>query len=752
MKVIKRSGHVEDVKFDKVTNRISKLTHDPYDISQAVDASMIAQQVFSSMHDGISTQDIDTLSAEICIGMITRDPDYEILATRIIASNIQKTVPNTFHISMQNLNEAGIITDEVVEAAATVSDKIIPSRDFDFGYFGLKTLEKSYLQRLDGKVMETPQYMFMRVAIGIHGNDIDSVLETYDHMSRGNFIHATPTLFNSGTHRPQMSSCFLIANKGDSIDGIYGSLTECAQISKWAGGIGLHIHDVRANKSKIRGTNGQSDGVIPMLRVFNATARYVNQAGRRKGSIAVYMEPWHADILEFLDLRLNQGDEESRCRDLFTSMWIPDLFMKRVEEGGMWSLFCPDAAPGLSDVYGKEFEDLYMKYEADGIANSVIPALDVWKSIIKSQSETGTPYMLYKDACNSKSNQKNLGTIKSSNLCTEIIEYTAPDETAVCNLASIALPKYVKDGKYDYEELHRVTKIATKNLNRVIDRNFYPVETARKSNMRHRPIGLGVQGLADVFCMLRLPFESEEAKVINTHIFETIYHAALESSCELADVNGSYETFEGSPISKGILQFDMWETNDKTRPHSGMYDWDAMRERVKKGVYNSLLVAPMPTASTAQILGNNECFEPWTTNIYLRRTLAGEFVVVNKHLIEDLKAAGIWSKEMKDLMVKASGSIQNITDIPDTIKSLYKTVWEISQKTIIDMASDRGRYIDQSQSMNLFIENPTLSKLSSMHMYAWKSGLKTGMYYLRSKAKAKPIQFSLEAECLACSA
>ena len=752
MKVIKRSGHVEDVKFDKVTNRISKLTHDPYDISQAVDASMIAQQVFSSMHDGISTQDIDTLSAEICIGMITRDPDYEILATRIIASNIQKTVPNTFHISMQNLNEAGIITDEVVEAAAMVSDKIIPSRDFDFGYFGLKTLEKSYLQRLDGKVMETPQYMFMRVAIGIHGNDIDSVLETYDHMSRGNFIHATPTLFNSGTHRPQMSSCFLIANKGDSIDGIYGSLTECAQISKWAGGIGLHIHDVRANKSKIRGTNGQSDGVIPMLRVFNATARYVNQAGRRKGSIAVYMEPWHADILEFLDLRLNQGDEESRCRDLFTSMWIPDLFMKRVEEGGMWSLFCPDAAPGLSDVYGKEFEDLYMKYEADGIANSVIPALDVWKSIIKSQSETGTPYMLYKDACNSKSNQKNLGTIKSSNLCTEIIEYTAPDETAVCNLASIALPKYVKDGKYDYEELHRVTKIATKNLNRVIDRNFYPVETARKSNMRHRPIGLGVQGLADVFCMLRLPFESEEAKVINTHIFETIYHAALESSCELADVNGSYETFEGSPISKGILQFDMWETNDKTRPHSGMYDWDAMRERVKKGVYNSLLVAPMPTASTAQILGNNECFEPWTTNIYLRRTLAGEFVVVNKHLIEDLKAAGIWSKEMKDLMVKASGSIQNITDIPDTIKSLYKTVWEISQKTIIDMASDRGRYIDQSQSMNLFIENPTLSKLSSMHMYAWKSGLKTGMYYLRSKAKAKPIQFSLEAECLACSA
>tara|TARA_B110000240_G_scaffold108603_1_gene122136 strand:- start:1605 stop:3407 length:1803 start_codon:yes stop_codon:yes gene_type:complete len=600
--------------------------------------------------------------------------------------------------------------------------------------------------------METPQYMFMRVAIGIHGQDEESVLETYHHMSMGNFIHATPTLFNSGTPRPQMSSCFLIANKGDSIDGIYGTLTECAQISKWAGGIGLHIHDVRANKSKIRGTNGQSDGIIPMLRVFNATARYVNQAGRRKGSIAIYVEPWHADIMEFLELRLNQGDEESRCRDLFSAMWIPDLFMKRVEENGQWSLFCPDTAPGLSDVYGDEFEELYTKYEREGLAVKTIPVLDVWKSIIKSQSETGTPYMLYKDACNSKSNQKNLGTIKSSNLCTEIIEHTNPEETAVCNLASIALPKYVNGVEYNYEELHRVTKIVTKNLNRVIDRTFYPVNTARTSNMRHRPIGLGVQGLADVFCMLRIPFESEEAKVINANIFETIYHASLESSCELADVNGSYETFEGSPTSKGILQFDMWETNDKTRPHSGMYDWDAMRERVKKGLYNSLLVAPMPTASTAQILGNNECFEPWTTNIYLRRTLAGEFVVVNKHLIEDLKKVNLWSKGMKDLMVKAGGSIQNITDIPDDVKARYKTVWEISQKTIIDMARDRGRYIDQSQSMNLFIENPTLSKLSSMHMYAWKSGLKTGMYYLRSKAKASPIQYSLEAECTACSA
>tara|TARA_R110001632_G_scaffold145658_2_gene262524 strand:- start:3115 stop:5373 length:2259 start_codon:yes stop_codon:yes gene_type:complete len=752
MKVVKRSGHVEDVKFDKVTNRISQLMNDPCKISSGVDASMIAQQVFSSIHDGITTQEIDTLSAEICIGMITRDPDYEILATRIIASNIQKIAPTNFNIAMKKLNKAGIVTNEVVEVSSQVKDKIVSTRDFEFGYFGLKTLEKSYLQRHDDKLMETPQYMFMRVAIGIHGNDIDSVIETYEHMSSGKFIHATPTLFNSGTPRPQMSSCFLIANKGDSIDGIYSTLTECAQISKWAGGIGLHVHDVRANKSKIRGTNGQSDGIIPMLRVFNATARYVNQAGRRKGSIAIYIEPWHADIMEFLELRLNQGDEEARCRDLFTSLWIPDLFMKRVEENGNWSLFCPDKAPGLSDVYGDAFEELYVKYESEGLANKTVPAIEVWKSIIKSQSETGTPYMLYKDSCNSKSNQKNLGIIKSSNLCTEIIEHTNPGETAVCNLASIALPKYVKSDGYDYEALHKVTKIVTKNLNKVIDRTFYPVDTARTSNMRHRPIGLGVQGLADVFCMLRIPFDDEKAKVINATIFETIYHAALEASCELADIHGAYETFKGSPTSEGILQFDMWKTDDTTRPHSGMYDWDAMRQRVKNGLYNSLLVAPMPTASTAQILGNNECFEPWTTNIYLRRTLAGEFVVVNKHLIEDLKRANLWSKDMKDLMVKAGGSIQNITDIPDDIKKLYKTVWEISQKTIIDMARDRGRYIDQSQSMNLFIENPTMSKLSSMHMYAWKSGLKTGMYYLRSKAKARPIQYSLEAECTACSA
>ena len=749
MRVIKRSGRIEDMKFDNVTNRIKNLTQG---LSDNCDSSKVAQQVFSSMYDNITTQEIDTLSAEICVGMITSDPDYEILATRIIASNIQKVCPNNVHLAMKKLQKAGIVTDEVAEVAQAVKDHIKPDRDFDFGYFGVKTLEKSYLQKVDNKLIETPQYMFMRVAIGIHGRDIPSVIETYDNMSQGLFIHATPTLFNAGTPRPQMSSCFLIANKADSIDGIYGTLTECAQISKWAGGIGMHIHDVRGNKSKIKGTNGQSDGIIPMLRVFNATARYVNQAGRRKGSIAVYLEPWHTDIMDFLELRLNQGDEDARCRDLFSALWIPDLFMKRVEANGNWSLFCPNTAKGLSDVVGDEFEALYTKYEEDGLATVTLPATDVWKAILKSQTETGTPYMLYKDACNKKSNQKNLGTIKSSNLCTEILEYTDKDETSVCNLASIALPKYVdvETKTFDHVKLHEVTKVVTKNLNRVIDRNFYPVETARRSNTKHRPIGLGVQGLADVFIMCGLPFDCEESRLMNAHIFETIYHAALEASVELAETHGPYESFHGSPASEGILQPDMWDGETK---FSGRYDWDVMRDRVKTtGLRNSLLVAPMPTASTAQILGNNECFEPYTTNIYLRRTLAGEFVVVNKHLVDDLKRVGLWSKEMKDLMVKAGGSIQNITDIPEDIKKIYKTVWEISQKCIIDMAADRGRFIDQSQSMNLFMESPTLSKLSSMHMYAWKSGLKTGMYYLRSKAKARPIQFSLEPDCVACSA
>jgi ribonucleoside-diphosphate reductase alpha chain len=1107
MRVTKRSGRVEDVKFDNVTNRISKLTEG---LSETVDVTKIAQQVFSSIYDGIKTPEIDTLSAEICIGMITSDPDYEILATRITASNIQKRAANNFHIAMRKLHKAGIVTHEVLEVSSKVKDDIKPERDFEFGYFGLKTLEKGYLQKIDGEIIETPQYMYMRVAIGIHGHDIDHVLETYEALSKGLFIHATPTLFNAGTPRPQMSSCFLIANKEDSIDGIYDTVKECARISKWAGGIGLHVHDVRANKSHIRGTNGTSDGIIPMLRVYNTTARYVNQAGRRKGSIAVYLEPWHADILDFLEIRLNQGDEEARCRDLFSAMWIPDLFMKRVESDGNWSLFCPDVARGLSDVYGKEFEELYEKYESDGLARKVVPASEVWKAIIKSQSETGTPYMLYKDACNEKSNHKHLGTIKSSNLCvapetkiltskgqqiiselvdqdvevwngdefsnvtirqtgknqklltvktskglelrctpyhkfwivghnepieaqnlekgmkiikhslpvinhntenmkyaythglfcadgttsshgnpkrclfkaknngfcmrhqknlkdyeedddgtcqansyseqkfldlyhvkkklmkfidydyasnndacnkirlrlpkdidekytvptecslesklewfaglidgdgcvtkhqggrgisiqigsihynflndvllmlqtigvnsrinlsrnesikelpggsytckklwrllipsggvellkmlglntrrvnintenlpnrqalhfdkivsvedlgetsdtfcfneplkhrgifngiltgncTEILEYTDKDETAVCNLASIALPKYVDVEKkeFNHAELHRVTKMITRNLNKVIDKNFYPTENGKRSNMRHRPIGIGVQGLADVFIMLRMTFGSEESRKLNIDIFETIYHASLESSCELAEMYGPYESFKGSPFSKGILQFDMWDRDPK---FSGRYDWNAMRELVKKGIMNSLLLAPMPTASTSQILGNNECFEPYTTNIYLRRTLAGEFVVVNKHLVNDLKERGLWSKEMKDLMVKANGSVQNIIDIPDDLKELYKTVWEMSQKTIIDMAADRGVYIDQSQSMNLFVESPTISKLSSMHMYAWKTGLKTGMYYLRSKAKSRPIQFSLEAECSMCSA
>ena len=748
MKVIKRSGRVEDVKFDKVTNRISKLR---YELSKDVDASLIAKQVFSSMYDNITTHEIDTLSAEICVGMITSDPDYEILATRIVASNIQKTAPDTFREAMKKLYDSGTVSEDVMMMSRNdeINNSIAPSRDFNFGYFGIKTLERGYLQQVDDTIVETPQYLLMRVSIGIHGTDIDSIIKTYEAMSLGHFIHATPTLFNAGTRRPQMSSCFLTANKGDSIDGIYDTLKECAQISKWAGGIGLHIHDIRANKSTIRGTNGKSDGIIPMLRVFNATARYVNQAGRRKGSFAMYIEPWHADVLDFLDIRLNQGDEEVRCRDLFSALWIPDLFMKRVEEGGKWSLFCPDKAPGLSNVYGVEFEQLYEQYEKEGRANEVVPAADIWKAIIKSQSETGTPYMLYKDACNKKSNQKNLGTIKSSNLCSEIIEYSDKDETAVCNLASISLPSCVSDAVFDYQKLHSISKTLTYNLNKVIDRNFYPTESAKRSNLRHRPIGIGVQGLADAFILCGHSFGDEESRKMNAYIFETMYHGALEASCEIAEKRGVYDSFEGSPISQGILQFDMW---DRKPIHSGLYDWGDMRERVKKGVANSLLLAPMPTASTSQILGNNECFEPYTTNIYLRRTIAGEFVVVNKHLVKALQKVGLWSKDMKDLMIRAGGSIQNIVDIPEEIKLLYKTVWEISQKVIIDMAADRGVYIDQSQSMNLFMENPTLSRLSSMHMYSWKSGLKTGMYYLRSKAKARPIQYSLDAECSACSA
>jgi len=747
MKVTKRSGENEEMKFDKVTARISNLTQG---LSDAVSPDKIAQQVASQMYDGISTHEIDVLTSEIAIGMITTDPDYEILATRIVASNIQKTAPKCFTEAMKELYDNNIVTEDVFNNSVKVSDSIVPERDNDFGFFGLKTLEKAYLTRVNGIIKETPQYMYMRVALGIHGSDIEKAIETYDHMSRGLFVHATPTLFNSGTLRPQMSSCFLISSKGDSIDGIYDTVKECARISKWAGGIGVHISDVRAKNSHIKGTNGNSSGIIPMLRVYNATARHVDQAGRRKGSIAVYLEPWHSDVLDFLELRLNQGDEEARCRDLFTAMWIPDLFMRRVEEDSHWSLFCPNVAKGLNDVYGEEFDALYEKYEKEGLATQTVSAMTIWKAIIKSQTETGTPYMLYKDQCNKRSNQKNIGVIKSSNLCAEIQEVSNKEETAVCNLASVALPKYIdpETKKYKFDELHKIVKMMTKNLNKVIDKNYYPVETAENSNMKHRPIGLGVQGLADVFNLSGLSFDSPEAMKLNAAIFETIYHAALEASCELAEIDGPYSSFEGSPISQGILQFDMC---DGEAPFSGMYDWDAMKERVKKGVRNSLLVAPMPTASTSQILGNNECFEPYTTNIYLRRTLAGEFVIVNKHLVKALKKEGLWSKEMKDLMVRAGGSIQNITDIPDHIKILYKTVWEISQKVIIDMAKDRGFFVDQSQSMNLFLESPTVAKISSMHFYGWKAGLKTGMYYLRSKAKARPIQFSLEPECSSCS-
>ena len=744
MKVLKRSGSHEDMKFDKVTSRISKLAQDLLD---DISPERVAQKVVESMYDGISTQEIDSLAAEVSVGWMTEQTKYETLATRIIASNIQKIVPKTFTEAMTKEADAGILSSEIVYDG--LDDAIVSDRDFEYGYFGLKTLEKSYLQKVNGVIVETPQYMFLRVSLGIHGDDRVRVIETYEHMSKGYFIHATPTLFNAATPRPQMSSCFLLAMKDDSIEGIYNTMTNCAHISKWAGGIGLHIHNVRANKSKIRGTNGISDGIIPMLRVYNATARYVNQAGRRKGSIAVYLEPWHADIMEFLELRLNQGDEEARCRDLFSAMWIPDLFMKRVEEGGDWSLFCPDTCPGLADCYGDDFEKLYTQYESEGRANFRVPAMQVWKAIIKSQTETGTPYMLYKDSCNRKSNQKNIGVIKSSNLCTEILEVSKPDETAVCNLGSIALPKFIEGGEFDFEMLKRITRILTRNLNRVIDRNYYPIEEAKNSNMRHRPIGIGVQGLADVFAILRVPFESPEARKLNKDIFETIYYAALEESCQLAIEEGPYETFEGSPASEGILQFDMWEGNYTT------LDWTNLKERIKKhGLRNSLLLAPMPTASTSQILGNNECIEPYTTNIYLRRTLAGEFVVINKYLVNALVEKGIWTTELKNNMIKAGGSIQGIAEIPQDIKDLFKTVWEIKQKFLLDMAAARGRFIAQSQSMNLFVENPTMSKLSSMHMYAWKSGLKTGMYYLRSKAKSRPIQFTIDPStvCDTCSA
>jgi ribonucleoside-diphosphate reductase alpha subunit len=744
MKVIKRNGDSVEMLFDKVTQRISKLNMAPEFEVLNVQPDKVAQKVFTSMYDGISTSEIDTLSAEVAIGMITEHPDYETLAMRITVSNLQKTCPRTFSDCALALHAKGILSDEFMKSIHLEMDGWVePKRDYDFGYFGIKTLQRGYL--LPG---ETPQYMFMRVALAIHGEDFESVKKSYDLMSQKYFTHATPTLFNAGTKRPQMSSCFLLAAKDDSIEGIYDTLKECAQISKWSGGIGLHISNIRANGTPIKGTNGVADGIVPMLRVFNNTARYVNQGGgKRKGSFAVYLEPWHADIFEFLDLRLNQGDEEARCRDLFTALWVPDLFMQKVEEDGDWYLMCPNECPRLQNVYGEEFNEMYREYVAQGRYKKKVRAREVWDRILRSQVETGTPYMCYKDAVNKKSNQKNIGTVKSSNLCTEIMEVSTPSETAVCNLASLCLPAFLKpvnmvgpEGTpcftFDFDKLQEVTRVVTRNLNRVIDKNYYPTRPAENSNLRHRPIGIGVQGLADVFMMLGLAFDSQGARELNTHIFTNIYFAALQESCALAKEFGKYETFRGSPASEGILQYDMWGVKP-------IVPFDVLKEDIKKyGLRNSLLVAPMPTASTSQIMGNNECFEPYTTNIYLRRTLAGEFVMVNKHLIRDLQAIGKWNPDIKTEIVRNGGSVQAL-DIPDKLKSVYRTVWEISQKSLIDMSADRGPYIDQSQSLNIFMEDPTSAKLTSMHFHGWRKGLKTGMYYLRTRPKAKPQQVTV---------
>lgn len=756
MYVLKRDGRKEPVMFDKVTARINKLS---YSLDQNfVDPVRVAKKVIEGIFDGVSTTQLDNLAAETAASLTPTHPDYAQLASRIAVSNLHKNTEKSFSVTMDRLynyvnpktgEKAPLLADDVYEIiinnAEYLDSCIIYDRDYNFDYFGFKTLERSYLLRINGSVAERPQHMYMRVAIGIHKNDIEKAIETYNLMSEGWFTHATPTLFNAGTPKPQMSSCFLLTMKNDSIDGIYDTLRQCAKISQTAGGIGLSIHNIRATGSYIRGTNGQSNGIVPMLRVFNDTARYVDQGGgKRKGSFAIYLEPWHADIFEFLDLKKNHGKEELRARDLFYALWVPDLFMKRVEEDGDWSLFCPNEAQGLADSHGEVFEDLYVSYEQAGRAKKTIKARELWAQIIESQIETGTPYMLYKDAANGKSNQKNLGTIRSSNLCTEIIEYTAPDEVAVCNLASIALPKFVQDGEFDFKLLYDVTYTATVNLNKIIDGNYYPVEEARNSNMRHRPIGLGVQGLADAFILMRMPYESEEAGKLNRDIFETIYYAALCASRDIAKVEGPYTTFEGSPISQGQFQFDMWGVQPSDR-----WDWEGLRKEVMEtGVRNSLLLAPMPTASTAQILGNNECFEPYTSNIYTRRVLSGEFVIVNKHLLNDLINQGLWTEEMKQQIIFHKGSIQQIESIPADIRELYKTVWEISQKTIINMAADRGAYIDQSQSLNLFIESPNYAKITSMHFYAWKKGLKTGMYYLRSKAAADAIQFTVQKESL----
>lgn len=751
MFVMKRDGRKEAVKFDKVTARIQKLA---YGLSEHVDTFSVAQKVIEGIYDGVTTTQLDNLAAEIAASMTVRHPDYALLAARIAVSNLHKNTKKSFSETMKDLYEyidphtgkkAPLLAEDVFDIIWKNRDlldsTIIYDRDFGYDYFGFKTLEKSYLLKLYGKVAERPQHMIMRVAVGIHKNDLESVVETYNLMSERWFTHATPTLFNAGTPKPQLSSCFLLQMEDDSIDGIYNTLKNCAKISQSAGGIGLSMHNIRATGSYIRGTNGTSNGIVPMLRVFNDTARYVDQGGgKRKGSFAIYLEPWHADIFDFLELKKNHGKEELRARDLFYALWISDLFMERVEANGNWSLFCPNEAPGLDECYGENFRELYTRYENEGRARRTVPAQELWFAILESQIETGTPYMLYKDACNEKSNQKNLGTIKSSNLCTEILEYTSADEIAVCNLASIALPRFVINGKFDHQRLFEITYVITKNLNKVIDVNYYPVEAARRSNLRHRPIGIGVQGLADAFILMRLPFESEGARELNKEIHETIYYAAMTASKDLAKKDGPYETYEGSPVSQGIFQYDMWNVAPSNR-----WEWDVLKEEVKKyGVRNSLLLAPMPTASTSQILGNNECFEPYTSNIYSRRVLSGEFPIVNKHLLKDLVKLNLWDENMKNKIIAANGSVQNIPEIPDEMKEIYRTVWEIKQRSLIDMAADRGAYICQSQSLNLFIQDANFAKLTSMHFYAWKKGLKTGMYYLRSKSAADAIKFTVD--------
>ena len=753
MFVVKRDGRKEPVKFDKITARIEKLC---YGLSEIVNPTTVAVKVIEGIYDGVSTTELDSLAAEISASMTTRHPDYAKLAARIAVSNLHKNTEKSFTDTMRMLHtyvnpktglDSPLIADDVMEVieanAERLDSTIIYDRDFGYDYFGFKTLERSYLLRINGKIVERPQHMLMRVSVGIHKDDIESAIKTYDLMSKKFFTHATPTLFNAGTPKPQMSSCFLLTMKDDSIDGIYDTLKQCSKISQSAGGIGLSIHNVRATGSYIRGTNGSSNGIVPMLRVFNDTARYVDQGGgKRKGSFAIYLEPWHADINDFLDLKKNHGKEENRARDLFYALWMSDLFMERVENDDKWTLMCPNECPGLYDSYGDKFRELYESYEEQGKGRKTIKARELWTKIVESQIETGTPYVLYKDAANEKSNQKNLGTIRSSNLCTEILEYTSPDEVAVCNLASLALPMFIEDGEFNHQLLYDVTYQVTKNLNKVIDRNYYPVPEARKSNMRHRPVGLGIQGLADAFIMLRMPFTSEEAKQLNKDVFETIYYAALCASKDEAIQDGAYETFKGSPISEGQFQFDMWGVD--AADLSGRWDWESLRKDVMEhGVRNSLLLAPMPTASTSQILGNNECFEPYTSNIYTRRVLSGEFVVVNKHLLLDLVELGIWNEDMKNEIIRANGSIQHIEDIPEDIKELYRTVWELSMKDIIDMAADRGVFIDQSQSLNLFVESPNLGKLTSMHFYAWKKGLKTGMYYLRTKSATDAIKFTV---------